>query len=43
MNEAKKLGQLNMSVDEQIVARSTRVFCTRLGWACRSSEDLEVD
>ena len=31
MNEAKKLGQLNMSVDEQIVARSTRDFARDLG------------
>ena len=26
MNEAKEVGQLNMSVDEQIVARSTRDY-----------------
>ena len=31
MNEAKKLGQLNISVDEQIVARSTRDFARDSG------------
>ena len=31
MNEAKKLGQLNMSVDEQILARSTRDYARDSG------------
>ena len=31
MNEAKKLGQLNISVDEQIIARSTRDFARDSG------------
>ena len=31
MNEAKELGRLNMSVDEQIVARSTRDYARDSG------------